>query len=172
MKPIRSHRPAVCASFLLLSVVAAGCATRPLAATPRSGELWAVTLGWTDNSPNETGFEIERRTGVETSTAPWVKVGAVGANVTTYPDTAPPEPQCWRVRAINPYGASGYSNVLCGTGPPVAPGGLIFVMMKQVGVFPTLAACEDARQSYAITEPEITRTLPCTPAPVLRRVTR
>jgi uncharacterized repeat protein (TIGR01451 family) len=66
-------------------------------------------LIWQDNSPNETGFTIER------SDNDWVQIGVVGPNVTRF-DTAfgcsPKELSCcvgFRVRAINQVGASAYA---------------------------------------------------------------
>ena len=41
-----------------------------------------VRLSWTDNSDDETGFEIERKIG----TGSFVVIGTVGANVTTFID--------------------------------------------------------------------------------------
>lgn len=43
-----------------------------------------VTITWTDNSGNETGFRIERKTG----TAAFAQIATVPANVTTYADTS------------------------------------------------------------------------------------
>ncbi len=44
-----------------------------------------IDLSWTDNSPNEISFIIERSTG---NNANFVQVGIVGADVTTYSDLA------------------------------------------------------------------------------------
>jgi hypothetical protein len=68
-----------------------------------------VSLTWTDNSDDETGFGIERSTdGVHFS-----QIATVAANVTTYKDTAvsPLTTYYYRVRALHPSGNSGYSNV-------------------------------------------------------------
>src|SRR5260370_33900437 len=43
-----------------------------------------VSLSWTDNSNNETGFKIQRKTGV---TGTYVTIVTTGANVTTYNDS-------------------------------------------------------------------------------------
>jgi len=58
-----------------------------------------VNLAWTDASDNETGFRIERLTGIGTFTT----VGTVGSNVTTYSDTtvAPGVTYDYRVFAYN-----------------------------------------------------------------------
>jgi FtsP/CotA-like multicopper oxidase with cupredoxin domain len=45
-----------------------------------------VRLTWNDNSNNETGFYIERRT----TTGTWARIGTVKANIRTFLDTKPP----------------------------------------------------------------------------------
>lgn len=69
----------------------------------------SATLNWTDNSGNETGFKIERKTGAGGS---WSEIAAVGANATTYQNIGLDENTAyvWRVRAYNDGGDSGYSN--------------------------------------------------------------
>src|SRR5262249_58283514 len=52
-----------------------------LAATTSSQTQVALT--WKDNSDNETGFEVERKTG----SGSYSKVGSVGAEVITYTDS-------------------------------------------------------------------------------------
>lgn len=73
-----------------------------------------MNLSWTDNSSNETGFEIERCTGSGCSA--FAKINQVGANVTTFIDATLTEGAtgCYRVRAFNATAFSGYSNVACG----------------------------------------------------------
>ncbi|GAH96397.1 unnamed protein product [marine sediment metagenome] len=68
-----------------------------------------VELTWTDNSDNETGFAIERRTGVE----PFVQINTVQADCDFYLDSIQLEPlttYSYRVRAYNSGGDRGYSN--------------------------------------------------------------
>jgi streptogramin lyase len=67
-----------------------------------------VRLSWTDNSDDETGFEIERKTGNNA----YVVIGTVGANVTSFIDTTatPASPLSYRVRAVGATGRSVYSN--------------------------------------------------------------
>lgn len=82
-----------------------------------------IDLSWTDNSDNESGFEIERDGSLLTT---------VGANVTFYADTTVFEDTTYsyRVRAFNDAGSSAYSNEAsattppCGTDLPEAPTGL------------------------------------------------
>ena len=84
-----------------------------------------ISLSWTDHAGDETGFQIERSTnGVDFSLA-----GTAGANATGYTDSglSAGTSYWYRVRAINTYGQSGYSNVATATtpiSPPAAPGGL------------------------------------------------
>lgn len=68
-----------------------------------------VLLKWVDTSFDEGSFEIERRSGTDE----FSKIGAVGADLTTFEDlTAQPNSTYqYRVRAANAFGGSGYSNV-------------------------------------------------------------
>ncbi|MBE2216550.1 MAG: fibronectin type III domain-containing protein, partial [Opitutaceae bacterium] len=79
------------------------------------------TLTWTDNSTNETGFRIERATGLNASTG-FVQIATVGANVVSYVDAGLPNSSSYsyRLYAYNTAGNSGYSNVASGTTPPPA----------------------------------------------------
>jgi FG-GAP repeat len=69
------------------------------------GEL---QLGWADNSDNEDGFKIERKTG---TTGTYSQVAVVGANVTAYTDTNLIDGAiyCYRVAAFNTAGTSAYT---------------------------------------------------------------
>jgi hypothetical protein len=66
-------------------------------------------LSWTDNSSNETGFKIERKTG---ATGSWAQIGILGAGAAGFADTGlPPSTTfAYRVRASNGFGDSSYSN--------------------------------------------------------------
>ncbi len=68
-----------------------------------------INLSWTDNSNDETGFKIERKTG---ASGTYSQIATVGANVTTYSDTGLTSNTTYyyRVRAYNAAGESGYSN--------------------------------------------------------------
>src|SRR5262245_11296977 len=74
------------------------------------------TLTWIDTSVNEDGFQIERKTD---TTGTFAQVATVGANVSSYADLSLPPTvgatYCYRVRAYNAAGNSGYSNQACGT---------------------------------------------------------
>ena len=84
----------------------------PLAPTGLTGTVASATqinLSWTDNSTNETGFKIERRTG----SANYAVVGTVNADVLAFSDTGltPNTTYIYRVYAFNAVGNSlTYSN--------------------------------------------------------------
>src|SRR5687767_10846719 len=61
-----------------------------------------VTLSWTDRSTNETGFRIERKTGVTVFTG----IATVAANITTYTDlsVAPNTTYTYRIVSYNAAG--------------------------------------------------------------------
>ena len=75
-----------------------------------------LQVTWTDNSTNEDGFAIERSTG---TTGTFAQVAATGASVTAYTDSGLSDTTtyCYRARAFNAAGYSGYSNVACATTP-------------------------------------------------------
>lgn len=86
-----------------------------------------LRLTWQDNSNNEVGFKVERKLGVAGTFA---EITQPTINVTTYTDTglAFATSYCYRVRAFNAAGNSGYSNEACATTTanplPTAPSGL------------------------------------------------
>jgi len=67
-----------------------------------------INLTWNDNSDNEAGFEIERKT----STGDYEKVNSVNADATTFEDAdlTTGSTYVYRVRAYNSERTSGYSN--------------------------------------------------------------
>jgi glucose/arabinose dehydrogenase len=67
----------------------------------------SVTLNWNDNSDNEDGFRIERKTG----TQDFVLINSVDANVTSFTDNTLQESEVYyRVYAFNSNSNSGSSN--------------------------------------------------------------
>jgi len=77
------------------------------------------TLTWSDNSSNESGFRIERATGLNANSG-FAQIATVGANVVSYVDAGLPNSTSYtyRLRAYNSAGTSGYSNPATGTTPP------------------------------------------------------
>ena len=94
-----------------------------IAAAVTSGQ---IDLTWSDNSNNENGFAIERKTGVGGT---YAEVATVGANVTGYQDTglAPLTTYFYRVLAFNSGGDSSYSNEDSATTLDGGGGGTLFV---------------------------------------------
>ncbi len=84
-----------------------------LAAVAVSGSQ--VALSWTDNSGNETGFEVQRATGA----GPYVTVTMTGPNATTFTDVGLSNltTYTYRVRAVNAAGESAYSGTACASTP-------------------------------------------------------
>jgi hypothetical protein len=81
-----------------------------------------VSLSWTDNANNETGFTVERCTGAGCTN--FVSVTTVGNNATTFSDTtvSPNTVYVYRVYAINADGNSPVSNeATITTSPPSTP---------------------------------------------------
>jgi hypothetical protein len=76
-----------------------------------AGEL---QITWADNSENEDGFKIERKTG---TAGTYAQIATVGANVTSYRNASLIDgtTYCYRIRAYNSAGSSPYSNEACGT---------------------------------------------------------
>lgn len=85
---------------------------KPTVVSPDNSEAAIGTrLTWKDNSADETGFEIERKS--VTSTEGFSNIATVKANTTTFVDNAVSDKThqfVYRVRAINKTGASAYSN--------------------------------------------------------------
>ena len=79
-----------------------------------------INLTWSDNSTDETGFKIERKTGIN---GVWMQIATVGANVTSYSNTGlvANTSYYYRVRSYNTPGNSGYSNEASQTTFPTGP---------------------------------------------------
>ncbi|MVM39321.1 hypothetical protein GO730_20055 [Spirosoma sp. HMF3257] len=106
----------------------------PTSLTGSAAAYNQVNLSWKDNSTNETKFEIERK-----DFTTFVKVGEVGANVTTYQDKTAAEntTYIYRVRAGFATNFSGYSNEFTVTtplSPPGNPTGLVAVAQGTSGI--------------------------------------
>ena len=79
----------------------------------------SLTLSWSDNSSDETGFHIERKLGLNGT---YASIATASANVTSYTDSslADNSTYCFRVNAFNSAGNSPYTPEVCGT-TPAAP---------------------------------------------------
>jgi hypothetical protein len=86
----------------------------PSGLTATAASTTQINLTWTDNSSNETGFKIERKTGAGGT---YAQIATVGASVTTYSNTglAIGTNYFYRVRATNGGGDSAYSNAASAT---------------------------------------------------------
>ena len=73
-----------------------------------------INLSWQDNSSDETGFKIERKTG---ASGTYAQIATTNTNITTYSDTglSPSTTYYYRVRAYNANGNSAYSNEVSAT---------------------------------------------------------
>jgi len=87
-------------------------ATAPLAPSGLSAAAVSgvqINLAWSDNSNNEAGFKIERKTG---AAGTYAQIATVGANATSYSNTglSASTQYFYRVRGHNGGGNSPYSN--------------------------------------------------------------
>jgi hypothetical protein len=91
-------------------------ATSSVVITQTSANAASLQLTWSDNSSNEDGFNIERKTG---SGGSFSRVATVGANTTSYVNSglADNTTYCYRVNAFNSASASAYTSEVCGTTP-------------------------------------------------------
>jgi PKD repeat protein len=78
--------------------------------TASVGSNRLLTLNWTDNSSNETGFYVERAT--KAKTLQFSRIATVGSNVKTYSQPETSGQWVYRVQAYNAVGTSSYSNSL------------------------------------------------------------
>jgi len=86
-----------------------------------------LRLAWTDNSNNETGFQMWRS---PDGTTGWTNVGTAQANATWWDNTglAPGTKYFYRIRAVNSGGASPFTSVVNATTssvPPAVPSDLV-----------------------------------------------
>jgi hypothetical protein len=111
-------------------------------AMPAYAQTATLTLTFTDNATNETGFKTERCQGV--ACAPTVQAFVIpshtGTGSTVFIDSALAEGTqfCYRLRATNTAGDSAYSNTACATTSvsiPNAPSSLsISAWLRLLGI--------------------------------------
>ncbi len=94
----------------------------PSSLSASTTSLTQIDLSWTDNSSNELGFKIERKTGSEGT---YSEIDTAAADATSYSDTGLSEATTYyyRVRAYNLAGNSSYSDEANAT-TLIAPSGL------------------------------------------------
>jgi titin len=98
----------------------------PAALTANAVSGTRIDLSWTDNSANETSFQLE----VSTDGLNFAPLASVGANLTSYSHTglAPATTYYYRVRACNTAGCSTFAADDAQTSseaPPAAPSNLV-----------------------------------------------
>ena len=88
------------------------------AGTERLERAARLTLTWMDNTGGTANFIIERKTAAGGA---YASIARTSTGITTYVDTAviAGMTYCYRVKAFNASGESGYSDEACGT--PQAP---------------------------------------------------
>ena len=93
----------------------------PSGLTATSTSSTQINLTWSDNSNNETGFKIERKTGASGS---WSQIATSNANTTSYSSTSltASTTYYYRVRSYNTAGnSSSYTGEVSATTSSVAP---------------------------------------------------
>ena len=100
-------------SSVVISAVDPTVIAAPSGLTARSASR-TVTLNWTDNSGNETGFSVERAQKIKGGYGPYAVVGGASANATTFSETVAANTYNYRVRAVNTATGrtSAYSNII------------------------------------------------------------
>jgi pimeloyl-ACP methyl ester carboxylesterase len=105
-------------TFLNASVVAAPSVPAGLTATPLSYNQ--IRLNWTDNSTNESAFELVRSL---TTTGTFVPVGTIGANAITFTDSGllANKTYYYKIRAVSAGSESQYSAIVSATTQAASP---------------------------------------------------
>src|SRR5262245_34208623 len=113
-RPLRVKRMHQAKSFLKLFVLSFLLTLLTVLSSSAVVTAAQLTLSWSDNSNNEDGFRIEKRTG---TTGTYAEIATVGVNTASYTDVnlANGTTYCYRVRAYNAAGMSGFSNEQCAT---------------------------------------------------------
>ncbi len=97
----------------------------PAAPTNLTVTLLSATsyrLDWTDNSPDEMRFRIER---VPTGLTTWAEIGTAAANATTYTDSTAVSGTTYQYRVLSDNGdGRSVSNIASAVLPPASPSGL------------------------------------------------
>jgi hypothetical protein len=101
-----------------------------------------INLSWTDNSSDETGFEIERKTGAGGT---WAQIATPAANATSYSDTAltASTQYYYRILAVNSSGDSASSNECSATTPAASAASPTYKGLLVDNVYPINSAFSD-----------------------------
>jgi titin len=127
---VRAVGPGGTSAYSNVATATAGAAptipTAPSALTATAASSSQINLAWTDNSNNETGFEIQRSLN---GTSGWTAVVTTAAGAVAYANTGLSSSTAYyyRVRASNSAGSSAWTaaaNATTQAGPPPVPTGL------------------------------------------------
>lgn len=98
-----------------------------------------IDLSWTDNATTETGYKIERKTGIAGT---YSQIGAAGVNANSYSDTDPSltfaTTYYYQVRAYDVFSDSSYSNEAHATTFAIAPTATTNAASNNAGTTATL----------------------------------
>ncbi len=125
---VTSHTTAALNQSVISNVFVTTQPASPSGLTATAVSSSQVNLGWVDNSTNESGFKIERKTGAGGT---YAQIATLAAGVTSYSDSGltTNTSYYYRVRSSNTAGDSAYSNEANVTTPsagtvPAAPASL------------------------------------------------
>ena len=92
-----------------------------------------INLTWIDNSLNESGFKMERKTG---ATGTYAQIATASANVTSYSDTglSAETTYYYRIVSYTDFGSSSYSNEANAITTPQAPSSLTASTVSSSGI--------------------------------------
>jgi len=116
-------KPRISVDTALGAISGNGIPTVPSGLAATSVSSSQINLTWTDNSLNETGFQVERKTGASGN---WSTIASLASNTTTYQNRslAMGTTYYYRVSAINGIGRSIPSNEATATTALAQPSGL------------------------------------------------
>jgi hypothetical protein len=123
IKYVRSSDEAIAANRPILRINY----TPPTSLSAKPKSSTQITIGWRDNSTDETGFKIEKKTGACDSANSWAQIATKASNTTSYNVTnlTPNTSYSFRVRAYQSSSNSNYSNCVTAktsaAGTPPAP---------------------------------------------------
>ena len=120
---VTTYNPTGESAFSNLASATTAAATKPeppLNLTATAASSTEVALSWTDNSNNETGFRISRKTGISGA---WAVIGTVSAGATSARNTglAASTTYIYRVTSFNTAGDSAPTNEVTVTTLDAAP---------------------------------------------------